>query len=251
MGHRTASAISGICSALVVSLAGSAMADITGAGAVLDLTVEAFSINGGANTLNLINNGQTPKGTGPDNTFPTLIGTNTLGREVIAEWYEQDRTDGGDGSLVVIRMRTEDESPLVPAGQLVLGRAASHFSIRVGSSENGGLPFESWVDRVRLTGFSMSATNGTQTLFRRATDDPNDVIKGQAQATIDTIEDWDGLMTGGFWSGVFGDPFFVGSIGGLGDWYSMTVVFEVEAIPAPASAACLGLAGLVATRRRR
>lgn len=234
-----------------MSLAGTAVADITGNGAVLDLTIEAFSINGGANTLNLINNGQTPKGAGPDNTFPTVVGTNTFGHEVVGEWYEQERTDGGSGSLVVIRMHTEDESPLVPDGQLVLGRVASHFQIRVGSDENGGVPFQNWVERVRLTGFSMSATNGSQTLFRRATDDPNDVVKGQAQATIDTIEDWDGLIQGGFWSGVFGDPFFIGSIGDLGDWHTMTMVLEVEAIPAPASAACLGLAGLVATRRRR
>ncbi len=240
-----------ICAALIVSAAGTAVADITGAGSVVDLTIEGFSAAGSASTVSLINGGETRKGSGPDNTFPNILGTNSFGKEVIGEWYEQERTDGGTGSLVVIRMHTEDLSPLVPDGQLVLGRSASHFSIRVGSANNGGLPFQNWVERVRLTGFSMSASNDSQTLFRRATDDPNDVIKGQAQATIDTIEEWDGIIQGGFWSDVFGDPFFIGSIGGLGDWHTMTMVLEVEAIPAPASAACLGLAGLVASRRRR
>jgi hypothetical protein len=241
-----------MCAALVVSISGTAVADITGAGSVVDLTIEGFSDAGSASTVSLINGGETHKGSGPDNTFPNIVGTNSFGKEVIGEWYEQDRTDGGSGSLVVIRMHTEDLSPLVPDGQIILGRSASHFSIRVGSADNGGLPFQNWVERVRLTGFSMSASNDSQTLFRRATDDPNDVIKGQAQATIDTIEDWDGIVQGGFWSGVFGDPFFIGSLGGLGDWHTMTMVLEVEAIPAPAGVAAFGcLAGLASSRRRR
>ncbi len=241
-----------ICAGLLVSVTGTAVADITGAGSVVDLTIEGFSTAGSASTVSLINGGETLRGTGPDNTFPNIVGTNSFGKEVIGEWYEQDRTDGGSGSLVVIRMHTEDLSPLVPEGQLVLGQSASHFSIRVGSADNGGLPFQNWVERVRLTGFSMSASNDSQSLFRRATDDPNDVIKGQAQATIDTIEEWDGIIEGGFWSGVFGDPFFIGSVGGLGDWHTITMVLEVEAIPAPAGAAILaGFAGLGATRRRR
>ncbi len=252
MAMHTGTLTRPICGLLALAgLAAAASADITNPSSVVDLSIEGFSLAGTGDVVNLINDGRTTKGSGPDNTFPSVIGTTSAGKDVVAEWYEQSRTDGGEGSLVVIQMMTEDLSPLVPQGTTAAGVAASHFQIRVGSETDGGLRFANWVDRVRLTGFTMSASNGSQTLFRRASDDPSDIAAGRAQATIDTIEEWDGIIQGAQWSATFGDPFFTGMIGDLGDWHTMTLVLEVQGIPAPASVAGLGIMGLAAARRRR